>query len=513
MVHHVFLSHATEDRDTAIQICAALEGEGISCWIAPRDVKAGTDYAAAILDAIRTSDLVLLVFSSFADRSPYVLREVERAVAYERPLLALRIDDAAPSASMEYYVNVWRKVEATAGVEKNRDEIVAAVREAIGAPASAGGSASGSTKKAAAPWRWSRRKWGIALGSAVLVIALALGLGLGLTRDHPASGAALMSGRVTWTELYPTGSLPSARYGQEMVQDPTSGRVIMFGGFAGADGGAALKDTWAYDPTANIWTDLRPSGTLPSGRFACSIAYDPASRRLIMFGGNDGTTRLGDTWAYDLAANTWTELKPSGTLPLGRAGHVMVYDPAGRQLIMFGGRSTETELLNDTWAYDPAGNSWAKLSPSGNLPPARGQPAMVYDAAAHRLILFGGWNLDREFNDTWTFDPTDNTWKELSPSGTLPDPRYGPDLVYDSTGGRLIMFGGCPDGDGAYNDTWAYDAEANTWTKFRVAYGAAPPLRALQSTVFDPSGDRLIMFGGSSAALQSDFNDTWACAL
>ena len=64
MAHQVFLSHATEDRDIATQVCAALEADGISCWIAPRDVKAGTDYAAAILDAIRTSDLVLLVFSA-----------------------------------------------------------------------------------------------------------------------------------------------------------------------------------------------------------------------------------------------------------------------------------------------------------------------------------------------------------------------------------------------------------------------------------------------------------------
>ncbi len=87
MAHQVFLSHATEDRDTALQVCAALEGEEIRCWIAPRDVEAGTDYAAAILEAIRTSDLVLLIFSEHANASPYVLREIERAVNYGRPVL------------------------------------------------------------------------------------------------------------------------------------------------------------------------------------------------------------------------------------------------------------------------------------------------------------------------------------------------------------------------------------------------------------------------------------------
>ena len=52
------------------------------------------------------------------------------------------------------------------------------------------------------------------------------------------------------------------------------------------------------------------------------------------------------------------------------------------RMIMFGGRSGETDFLNDTWAYDPAANTWAELlQPTGSLPPARGQPAMAYDVA------------------------------------------------------------------------------------------------------------------------------------
>ena len=40
---------------------------------------------------------------------------------------------------------------------------------------------------------------------------------------------------------------------------------------------------------------------------------------MILFGGASGRTLLNDTWAYDLAANTWTELKPTGTVPSARA--------------------------------------------------------------------------------------------------------------------------------------------------------------------------------------------------
>ncbi len=88
-----------------------------------------------------------------------------------------------------------------------------------------------------------------------------------------------------------------------------------------------LGDIWAYDPAANTWSELKPAGTLPSARANPAMAYDPATHRLIMFGGFDGTeTRFGDTWAYDPAANTWSELSPTGTLPPARAGSQMVYD-------------------------------------------------------------------------------------------------------------------------------------------------------------------------------------------
>jgi LuxR family maltose regulon positive regulatory protein len=128
----VFLSYATEDADSARLLCRVLEAEeGIRCWIAPRDVEAGTDYAAAILHAIKDSELVLLLFSSFANSSPYVLREIERAIAYERPVVSLRLDDTTPSASLEYYLNLWQWLETPRGVESKRREIVAAVRKRL----------------------------------------------------------------------------------------------------------------------------------------------------------------------------------------------------------------------------------------------------------------------------------------------------------------------------------------------------------------------------------------------
>ena len=76
MTHEVFISYASLDKAAADAACAALEAKGIRCWIAPRDIRPGTDWSEAIIDAIDVSKAFLLVFSSHADASQQVKREV-----------------------------------------------------------------------------------------------------------------------------------------------------------------------------------------------------------------------------------------------------------------------------------------------------------------------------------------------------------------------------------------------------------------------------------------------------
>lgn len=105
MAHDVFISYSSKDKPTADAACAALESRGIRCWIAPRDVYPGEEYAASLVRALHESRVMVLVFSSGANRSPQVLREVERAVSRGVPILPLRIEDVPPSEAMEYYIS------------------------------------------------------------------------------------------------------------------------------------------------------------------------------------------------------------------------------------------------------------------------------------------------------------------------------------------------------------------------------------------------------------------------
>jgi hypothetical protein len=104
MAHDVFISYSSKDKPTADAVCATLESRGIRCWIAPRDVVPGEEYAAALVNALRESRLMVLVFSSGANQPNHVLREVERAVSMGLPVVPLRIENVRPSAAMEYYI-------------------------------------------------------------------------------------------------------------------------------------------------------------------------------------------------------------------------------------------------------------------------------------------------------------------------------------------------------------------------------------------------------------------------
>ena len=126
-----------------------------------------------------------------------------------------------------------------------------------------------------------------------------------------------------------------------MAYDSDTGKAILFGGFSGSVTGGAgstsldsvqvYNDTWTYDPVAGTWTQLKPSGLMPSGRSFHAMVYDSLSKRVILFGGADASTEegvlLNDTWSYDPSANIWTEMKPEGPLPPARSQHAMVCDP------------------------------------------------------------------------------------------------------------------------------------------------------------------------------------------
>src|SRR5688500_16162094 len=129
MAHDVFISYCSEDKPIADAVCATLEAQGVRCWIAPRDILPGMDWGEAIVDAIAGSRIMVLVFSSNANASPQVRREVERAAHRDVAIVPFRIEASQPSKSLEYFISTPHWLDAVGGpLEKHLNDLADTVK-------------------------------------------------------------------------------------------------------------------------------------------------------------------------------------------------------------------------------------------------------------------------------------------------------------------------------------------------------------------------------------------------
>ncbi len=124
MKHEVFISYSTKDKQMANAVCHYLEQEKIRCWIAPRDVKPGANFAAEIVDAIPQSKIMLLILSKSSNSSKQVLREMEIAVNNDLVVIPLRIEDIVPTGSMSYYLSTTQWIDIIDGEIDSRLNIL-----------------------------------------------------------------------------------------------------------------------------------------------------------------------------------------------------------------------------------------------------------------------------------------------------------------------------------------------------------------------------------------------------
>ena len=268
-----------------------------------------------------------------------------------------------------------------------------------------------------------------------------------------------------WREIKPTNK-PSARTGHTMVYDSFNRKTILFGGWDETFG--LRNDIWIYNSQSNQWTEVFPLLISPDRRQSHAMCYDPVYHKVILFGGYGGvSSHLNDTWVYDYSINMWTELHPTNS-PSGRYGAKIVYDQINQRVILFGGRAAS--IMNDTWVYYYGNNTWTKLNTTGS-PDTRFGHGMVYDSHNHKVIVFGGNHLgapDEALEDTWMFEPSNNSWIEVL-TQNQPARRMDFSMVYDSTNRKVILFGGWDFDLNIWGSTWAFTYDSNTWIAVKPA--------------------------------------------
>lgn len=138
-------------------------------------------------------------------------------------------------------------------------------------------------------------------------------------------------------------------------------------------------------------------------------------------------------------------------------------------------------------------NSWWEVDPAGSSPAARQGHSAVYDPVRDRIIVFGG-HTGVPLNDTWELSLSGHpTWTQLVTAGTPPDARLEHSAIYDPIGDRMIVFGG--NSGTVENDTWELTLSGvPTWSELSPA-GTLPTGRFAHSAIYDPIRERMIIFG------------------
>ena len=329
---------------------------------------------------------------------------------------------------------------------------------------------------------------------------------------------------------------PGTRSQASSVYDPTTNQMFVFAG-QHAPTNVDFNDTWVVQnvipssssTTENLqWIRVNITGKGPGDRFGQSAVYNPTSNRMIVFGGGTGFPGpcVDDLWVVSHlnsqgGSPAWNQFSTTGTLPPIREGHTAVYDPNTNKMIVFGGNNCSGTYYNDLWILSNADGStatpsWTQVTPAGTGPSARSQATAIYDSVNNVMTVFGGGTSSTNvFGDVWTLTNANGvtgtpTWKQLTPTGTAPAARSGQSAIYDAANNRMTIYGGGNYKGKVLNDGWIL-TNANgiggtpAWTQLTPS--APGPYRKSHTVIYDPVSDDMVIFGGDSQIPQTFTDD------
>ena len=387
-------------------------------------------------------------------------------------------------------------------------------------------------------------------------------------------------GAVTWTTLKANGAVgsPTGRSGTGMAYDAANSRLIIMGGYTGS---SYLNDAWQYDIAGGSFTQLTPTGTAPGARELHNVGYDATNQRLLIMGGWQGaqTNNRNDIAALSLTtgSESWTSIKTndlnnqgvlafssgaaavdtarnimvvatlfgydttckyvyaynmndtSSTAPLyglttvdylrGRDAPGYVYNSARNEWLLINGYSAmdddttiaNGEHISEIWAYNTTANTWRYAAKGPfNMPQSEGGLA-VYDTANDRIIYFGGLTgANQRTKDVWQLQADDFGMyhaTKLTPTGTSPTQRWLMAGCYDAVRQRMVLWGG-QSASGVLSDMWALDLSApgsEAWTQLTPT-GTAPTAVWQPCFAYDVGNQRLYLHAGATNQAGTTFS-------
>ncbi|MEO0109707.1 MAG: kelch repeat-containing protein [candidate division WOR-3 bacterium] len=210
----------------------------------------------------------------------------------------------------------------------------------------------------------------------------------GLTNDVWSLDLTL--GQERWERLNPSGTPPVPRYDAYTIYHPRRNSLIIFGGTGDY---VWYNDLWELKLDSLVWREINVSGERPTPRGGGGEFFDRTNNRMIIFGGSAYSTWYNEVWALDLTPGNeqWSQLYPTGPLPTPRSDFSYGYDKNRNRFYIFCGWNYNLgRLFNDTYVLDLSSLTWTQLFPAGEIPEERRNIVGVYDYFNDNFFVFGG---------------------------------------------------------------------------------------------------------------------------
>ena len=280
----------------------------------------------------------------------------------------------------------------------------------------------------------------------------------------------------------------------------------------------------------SLWTRLLADGPLTTHNH--SAVFDNGSGSMIVYGGCDGgclpihsntyVLRTRDATGAPAATPQWIGPLTAANTPPGRQGHKAFFDSASRRMVVFGGQDgggsaasqfREVWVLTNAALEDASTPTWIRLNPQGGPPEAAYFSGAAYDTANARLIVFGGSDGSSDSNAVWVLTNAHGLgdtpqWINTVPRNApgSPSPRSFAQLVYDPLDNSITMFNG-----GANTDVWKL-SNANglggpsVWTQLSIGAGPSGPTAHYNATAYDLATKTAMSFTNNAS---SSGNEVW----
>lgn len=371
---------------------------------------------------------------------------------------------------------------------------------------------------------WALIIAGLAFTCSLTIAAMGCGSELEVSSSPPADSSASAPNR--WTKLGGGGDSPPGRQLHSMTYVPNTGKLLVFGGLRlDLAGNKAIEydDLWSYDLIRDQWDQVPTEEPHPSARYGAAMIHEPTTGQVVLFG---GYSMLGpdpntfydrvftDTWMYDATNNRWRECEPEGTIP--DAPGVVTYDSDSNRVVMVSSsRAATGALTNRVWAYDARLDRWEEIETPSDRPEGREGHGVVYDGGNHRLVLFGGRSETALLNDVWGCDLRTGSWTRIEASGAVPPPSVYQKFFAGPAGAALLLEQ--IHDPGSLPLVFQYDLGEDRWTQFERSSVSYPPPRAEASVAYNDEARCFMLFGGAWSgepeAPVTHYDDIWRYSL